>query len=164
MEPASSLSPGLKIPPAPREKQSGPRVTARRISPLCSKYHAPYHTHSTKNPRWRVSKIQLTRTYALSPSASPTRPPGHSPTSYNPLTIPRSKAPRSPTALAQLPNPAPGHLQPPIQAGDLAHNSGPNSLFSRQASNLRAYNPAPPLHWLRNISITILTSTLCGLQ
>ena len=164
MEPASSLSPGLKIPPAPRQKQSGPRVTARRISPLCSKCHTPYHTHFTQNPRWRVSKIQLTRTYALSPSASPTRPPGHSPTLYNPLTTPRSKAPRSPTVLAQLPNPAPGHLQPPSQAGDLAHNSGPNSLFSRQASNLRASNPAPPLHWLRNISITILTSTLCGLQ
>ena len=111
MEPASSLSPGLKIPPAPRQQQSGPRVTARRISPLCSKYHTPYHTHFTKNPRWRVSKIQLTRIYALSPLASPTRPPGHSPTIYNCLTTPRSKAPRSPTVLAQLPSPAPGHLQ-----------------------------------------------------
>jgi hypothetical protein len=27
------------------------------ISSLCSKYHTPYHTHFTWNPRWRVSKI-----------------------------------------------------------------------------------------------------------
>ena len=164
MEPASSLSPGLKIPPAPRQQQSGPRVTARRISPLCSKCHTPYHTHLTKNPRWRVSKTQLTRTYALSPfgfSNPPSRPLSNP---LQPFDHPTVKTPRSPTVLAQLPNPAPGHLQPPSQAGDLAHNSGPNSLFSRQASNLRASNPAPPLHWLRNISITILTSTLCGLQ
>jgi len=47
MEPASSLSPSLKIPRAPRQQQSGPRVTARRISPLSAVSATPPTTHSS---------------------------------------------------------------------------------------------------------------------
>jgi len=55
---------GLQPFPWPQDFPS-PKISAvwtqsyskKDISYLCSKYHAPYHTHLTKNPRWRVSKI-----------------------------------------------------------------------------------------------------------